>query len=86
VHAVLAGARPIYLEQQPAELRIDPMFALHGWRRHVATPADFRSVITADRASAPEDRKREWEPARAFCDRYVVAPDYDVVRRLLNAA
>jgi hypothetical protein len=83
VHAVLAGTRPIYLER-PGELRIDPLFALHGWRRHVATLETFSAVVAGDRATALEDRRREWEPARDFCDRYAVAPDPDVVRRLLT--
>lgn len=83
VHAVLAGARPIYLEH-PGELRIDPLFAMEGWRRYAATVKEFGAVVAGDRAMASHDRQVEWEPARAFCDRYVALPDPGVVRRLLS--
>lgn len=83
VHAVLAGVRPVYVER-PGELPIDPLFAMKGWRHHVATVEAFGAVIAADRAAAPEDRHREWEPARAFCDRYAVPPDPDIVRGILK--
>ncbi len=83
VHAVLAGVRPVYVEF-PGELPIDPLFALGGWRRHVTTVEEFGALVAADRAATSEDRHREWEPARAFCDRYVVAPDPDIVRGLLT--
>jgi hypothetical protein len=83
VHAVLAGVRPIYLERE-GELTIDPLFAVRGWRRHVGNPAAFDTVIDSDRAAAGEDRRTEWESARAFCDRYVVPPQIDVVRALLR--
>lgn len=83
VHAVLAGVRPVYVEFL-GELPIDPLFALGGWRRHVTTVEEFGALVATDRATASEDRHREWEPARAFCDRYVVAPDPDIVRGLLT--
>ena len=82
VHAVLAGVRPVYVER-PGELPIDPLFALEGWRRHVATVEALGAIVAADRAAASEDRRHEWEPARAFCERYVVSPDPDIIRGLL---
>jgi hypothetical protein len=83
VHAVLAGVRPVYMGR-PGELPSDPLFALEGWRRQVTTVEEFGAVVAADRAAPPEDRRREWEPARAFCDRYVVAPDPDIIGRFLT--
>jgi len=83
VHAVLTGVRPLYL-QRPGEMTIDPLFTLHDWRRHVATVEALESVITADRAARPEERLREWEPARSFCARYVVSPNPDIVHSLLT--
>lgn len=83
VHAVLAGVRPVYVEFSGEEMPIDPLHALGGWRRHVTTAEELGAVVAADRAAASEDRYREWEPARAFCERYVVAPDPDIVRGLL---
>jgi len=83
VHAVLAGVRPMYVER-PGELPIDPLFALDGWRRHVATVEALAAVVAVDRAATSEDRRREWEPARAFCGRYVVPPNPEVVCGLLT--
>ena len=83
VHAVLAGVRPVYVER-PGELPIDPLFALEGWRRHVATVEALGAIVAVDRAATPEDRRREWEPARAFCGRYVVPTDPDIIRGLLT--
>ena len=83
VHAVLAGVRPMYVELQ-GEMSIDPLCALNGWRRHVSSEEVFDAVIAADRAAAPEDRLREWEPARAFCARYVLPPKPDMVHGLLT--
>lgn len=83
VHAVLAGVRPMYVER-PGELSIDPLFALKSWRRHVATVKEFGAVVAADRVAAAEDQRREWEPARAFCDRFVVPPNPEVVCGLLT--
>jgi len=82
VHAVLAGMRPVYVKC-PGELSIDPLFALEGWRQHVDTAEKLGALVAADRAAASEERRQEWEPARAFSARYVVAPDPDVVLGLL---
>jgi hypothetical protein len=82
VHAVLAGTRPVYLERT-GELPIDPLYAMPGWRRRVTTVAEFGAGIAVDAAQGREDRKREWTPARDFCNRYIVAPDVEVVRRLV---
>jgi len=70
--------------ERPGELLIDPLFALEGWRRRVTTVEALDAVVAADRVAAPEERRHEWEPARAFCDRYFVAPDPDIIRRLLT--
>lgn len=83
VHAVLAGVRPIYVER-PGELPIDPLFVLKGWRHRVATVEEFGAVVAIDQAMASEDRRREWEPARTFCDRYVVPTNPDIIQRILT--
>ena len=83
VHAVLAGVRPVYVKL-PGELSIDPLYPLGEWRKHVTTADEFGALIAADRAATSDDRRREWEPARAFCNRYVVAPDPDIVLGVLT--
>jgi hypothetical protein len=83
IQTVLAGVRPVYVER-PGELPFDPLFALEGWRRHVATVESLGAVVAVDRAAAAEDRRREWEPARAFCDRYFVLPDPDIIQGILT--
>jgi hypothetical protein len=83
VHAVLMGVRPLYL-QRAGEIAFDPLFALCGWRQRVDSVAAFGERIAADRAASPEARLREWDPARTFCDRYVVTPNPDVVRALVT--
>jgi hypothetical protein len=83
VQTVLAGVRPVYVER-PGELPFDPLFALQGWRRHVATVESFGAVVAVDRAAAAGQRHREWEPARAFCDRYFAPPDPDIIQGLLT--
>ena len=85
VHAVLAGVRPIYLERE-GELRIDPLFAMKGWRRCIRDVSALTAIVDADRAAGAGARGREWAAAREFCDRYVVAPRPEVVRSLLARA
>ena len=82
VYAVLAGVRPIYVAR-PGELRIDPLFALQGWRREANTVDAFAQLVAADRWTAAGERQREWESARAFCDKYAAAPSPDVLHGLL---
>jgi hypothetical protein len=82
-HAVLAGVRPIYLEK-PGEMPIDPLFALTRWRRKVADTESFKQVVEDDLRAAPEERWREWDPARSFCDRYVMPANPQVVADLLQ--
>lgn len=83
IQAVLAGLRPVYLKR-PGELPFDPLFALKVWRRRVATVESLNAVVAADRTAAVEDWRREWEPARAFCERYFVPPDPDIIQGLLT--
>jgi hypothetical protein len=82
VHAVLAGVRPVYVERA-GELGIDPLFALRSWRRSIATVEDLGGLVRADRLMCRSRRAAEWEPARAFCDRYIVPAKPHVVRELL---
>jgi hypothetical protein len=82
VHAVLAGVRPVYVDR-PDTLRIDPLFALQGWRRHIADVDGLRELITSDRGTQSNERYAEWEPARMFCESYVVAPRPEVVYEIL---
>jgi hypothetical protein len=83
VYAVLAGVRPVYVERA-GELCIDPLYTLRGWRRIVSDVKGFAGLVAADRALALTDRQREWEPARAFCDRYAAPPDTQVLHGLVT--
>ena len=83
VYAVLAGVRPVYVKRFQ-ELPIDPLFALREWRRHVATSEELGALVAADRVATSEARLQEWESARAFCERYAVAPNPDIVQGFLK--
>jgi len=83
LHALLAGVRPLYL-RCPDEMPFDPLFALTCWRQHVSSFEELEQWVVADRAARLEERQKEWEPARAFCDRYAAAPDPDRVFELLT--
>lgn len=66
IHAVLAGAKPFYLDR-PGELNIDPLFPLQEWRETVTTPGDFLARVEAfDAGDERESAQRAWQ----FCDRY----------------
>jgi hypothetical protein len=83
IHAVLTGVRPLYLER-PEQMVIDPLFAMRGWRTQVASVEALGVVIETDRGLAADEKKREWEPARAYCDRYVAPADANVVHGVLT--
>lgn len=83
VHAVLAGVRPVYVQRE-GELSIDPLFAMRGWRRHVATAEELDHLVRTDQAMRSEHRQTEWAPARAFCERYVVPSNPEIVYELLS--
>ena len=85
IHAVLMGVRPIYLARE-GELPFDPLFALETWRGRIQNVGELRAIIAADRAADASNRRDEWHGARDFCDRYVVAPDPEVVYRLIGDA
>jgi hypothetical protein len=84
LHAVLAGIRPVYVEA-PDELAFDPLFALRQWRRSIRSADEFAALVANDMAANAEERRKEWEPAREFCDRYVTEPQPAVVAGILNA-
>lgn len=83
VHAVLTGMRPVYVQRQE-QLTIDPLFGMKGWRRRVNSVKAFCDLVAADQTTPYDERQREWEAARAFCDRYIVPPNPEVVRALLT--
>lgn len=56
IKAVLAGARPIYLDVN-GELGIDPLFELGSWRKKVTTVADLRRIIRTDSTANDEQLK-----------------------------
>jgi hypothetical protein len=85
VHAVLTGVRPVYLER-PGQMVIDPLFAMPGWRTHAASIEALGDVVETDRALAADEKQREWEPAKAYCDRYVAPADANVVHALLTGS
>jgi len=65
-HAVLAGARPLYVSASQ-EMPFDPLAAMTRGRTSVRTPADIAAAVRESDWSGSEDARIAWN----YCDRYV---------------
>jgi hypothetical protein len=84
VTAVLAGAKPYYLEL-PGEMTIDLLAEVEGWREHVRTGADLAQRHARHLRAAP-DHAEGWEHTRAYCERSLMPIDESAVRAIAGLA
>jgi hypothetical protein len=67
--AVMAGLRPIYLQQQ-GEMTIDPLYELDVWRTIIANVQEFQQIIRNDIGSSEWPPKTDIASARRYCRSY----------------
>jgi hypothetical protein len=84
VPAILAGLKPVYWAGGEP-LSIDPLSALSTWRESADDAAAVDRISRADLATPDDERRHAFEEAAAYCRRYFMPFDADVLRRLAGA-
>ena len=85
IYAVISGLRPFYVARE-GELRIDCLYQLQSWRKVVQTPTGFVAALRKDRTRDPLARRIEAADAVAFCQRYFMPINHDVLFKALKPA
>jgi len=86
IGSMLSGARPIYLQRHPAELAIDPLYGLTGWRRVVGTRDEFLSIAADDLRSSTAKLLEECQVAVEYSRGLAVSARTEVFGSLVGLA
>jgi hypothetical protein len=84
LYAVLQGLKPLYLHD-PRHHDMDPLFEVDGWRARVSSIDELAAALERFAAVDSEQVRRDWEPAAAYVDGYVMPVDDASIGRLLSA-
>jgi hypothetical protein len=84
LYAIPHGLKPLYLHHD-RHPHVDPLFALNGWRSHVATPHDAADVLQRYAQSPKEKEIDEWRRAVEYVDAYTMPVTEESIGRFLEA-
>ena len=84
LYAVLAGLKPVYLQQEGLH-EIDPLCELNAWRERVRSWQEIEPLLKGWEQSSPEQTVREWRQAVQYVQEYTVSVDESSIQSLLDA-
>ena len=84
VQAVVAGLRPIYL-QQSGEMTIDPLYELNAFRAVVTTVSEFKKVTDIDINRGLRIPESEKDEAKEYCEGFYLPFDSSVLLNQFGA-
>ena len=85
LYGILRGLKAYYVNRI-GELNLDPLYNLEHWRQNLTRPDQLADAMEADLTGPADERRREWEVAVSYSQRYTMAEQPSAIDELARLA